>query len=430
MSDTTAPLTARHIGRLGFLRDRLATLMTNAALVGGGLVTSIAISRLLGPAGRGDYVTWQTWASAIGMATLAGLPQVVVLDDWSERRHRLGDLVVPLAVTASAGGALVAAAGVSMSDGGGALLGMLLVVATTQAGAVAAAEAQRVGRMSGEFNVVRLLPSGTALITIGALAAAGERSPVTWLVAIAAAQACVLAASLLWVTRPLRLRPSSSGGWRKTLAVSARWGPGAWVTMLQYRLDLLAVSLIFPSTVVGYYAVGVAVQAAVAAVGQVGGQHWFARRGGGTEPASLRRELLRTVGVAALCGAVIGLTAVWWLPALYGSAFAPALPLVLGMCASAVIQSADYLLAHELLLLGQGARVWMFRLPAGIFLLGGFAAVAALDLGAPAAVVLSGLGYAISATVMAVVAHRRRRRNPEVEPTRLIEEPASAVAAP
>ncbi len=411
MADAARVVRSGQLGRLPFLGARSATLLTNVALLVSGTVTSVAISRLLGPAGRGDYVTWQAWSAAIAIAALGGLPQVMVIEDWSSRRHRLRDLLMPLAVTAAVGASVAVVVGSSFLRAHELWVGLLLVVVATQAAAVAAAEAQRAGRMTGAFNIVRLLPPVTALICIGVLVLAGVRSPALWLTSIAAAQVCVLLASLVWVTRAVHGTPRRSGSWRKTLAAAARLGPGAWITMLQYRADVLAVSLIFPSEVVGYYAVGVAAQAAVAAGGQVGGQHWFARvgRSGGDSP-SLRGELLRTAGVALLGASVLGVSAPWWVPALYGSAFAPALPLVLGMCASAVVQSLDYLLAHEMLLLGRGSRVALYRLPAGLFLVTGFATVAVLDLDPLAAVFCTAAGYALSATVMGLVARRYRRR--------------------
>src|SRR3954454_14477002 len=78
----------------------------------------------------------------------------------------LGELVFPLAVTVVAGSLLVTVIGATLLDAGSALFGRLLVVASTQFGAVATAEAQRAGSMTREFNVVRLLPIGAALLAI------------------------------------------------------------------------------------------------------------------------------------------------------------------------------------------------------------------------------------------------------------------------
>jgi hypothetical protein len=42
-----------------------ATLLTNIALLGAGFLSSAIASRALAPTGRGEYVTWQTWAGTV-----------------------------------------------------------------------------------------------------------------------------------------------------------------------------------------------------------------------------------------------------------------------------------------------------------------------------------------------------------------------------
>ncbi|MGY1681919.1 lipopolysaccharide biosynthesis protein [Geodermatophilus sp. SYSU D01176] len=387
---------------------RLMTLLCNGSLLVAGVITSAVISRVLGPDGRGTYVSWQAWAAAVGLVAAAGLPQVVVLDDWNSRRHRLGDLLTPLASTVAVGVVLTGLVGLFVPQLRGALAGMVLVVVATQVGAVATAEAQRVGRMTGEFNVVRLLPPVAALVAMGALVAADQGAAASWFVTIALAQAAVLGAALTWVTRPLRLRPSSGSSVRKTLSAAARLGPGNWVTLLQYRADLLAVALIFPPSVVGYYSVGVAAQTAVAAAGQAGGQLWFARgrQAAGALGASLRQEIMRTAGLAAVVALFVGVAGPWWVGQLYGSDFIPAIPLAIGMCVVAVVQSVDYLLAHAVLLSGRGPRVGIYRLPAVGVLFIGLLAVWAFDLDALVVVVLAGLAYTTSAAAMAATLYR------------------------
>jgi O-antigen/teichoic acid export membrane protein len=404
---TTAP-------RLGFLRPRAATLGTNATLLLVGLLTSAALSRLLGPEGRGLYVTWQAWASALAIAAAVGLPQVVVLDAGRVGRHRLRDLLAPLAVTGVLGVVAAVGAGLLFLDAGAALLGVVLVVAVTQLAAVAAGEAQRAGRMTGAFNVVRLAPPAAAVLAIGVLATTEGRSPAVWLAGVSAAQVGVLVLALYWVTRPVENGPSGPVAGTRMLGAAARLAPTTWVTMLQYRADLLAVAVLFPPSVVGFYAVGVAAQTAVAAAGQVGGQHWFARsRTAG--PRSLRRELVGTAALSVAVAAVVGVSAPWWIPAVYGAAFAPALPLVAGMCLVAVVQSVDYLLAHEVMLSGRGTRIAVYRAPGIALLAIGLVAVAAVGGDALTVVALSGTGYAVSVAVMVAVVSRRRsagRRRP------------------
>jgi hypothetical protein len=288
---------------------------------------------------------------------------------------------------------------------------MVLVVSAIQVGAVAAAEAQRLGRMIGAFNVVRLLPPAAGTIAMVLLAATGERGPSIWLLVIATAQTVVLVAALVWVTQPVRLRPSSRASVRKSLAATARLGPGNWVTLLQYRGDLLAVALIFPPSVVGFYSVGVAAQTAVAAAGQAGGQHWFSmgRDAWDSGTASLRREVLRTGGLATVAAVLVGGTSYWWVGSLFGSDFAAAVPLAVGMSLVAVVQSVDYLFAHALLLAGSGVKAWLYRLPAVSVLVVGVVTVSAAELGPSVVVAVAGVGYVVSVVVMAVVLRGRRK---------------------
>lgn len=414
-----ATLRARTQGRAGFWA-RCATVASNAALLLGGVGTSVIVSRLLGPDGRGAYVTWQAWAGAIGLASFAGLPQVVVLDNWSSRRHHFMDLAVPLMLTTALGSTIVIALGLSVFGAGVQLLGMALAVAAFQAAGVAASEAQRLGHMVGEFNVVRLLPVGVGLLTIGALGLSPNRDPAIWVAAVGGVQAIALTASLLWVTRPIRFVSEARGNWRKMLVESARLGPATWITLVQYRADLLAVSLIFPPNVVGYYAVGLAAQSAVSAIGQVGGQHRFARGSVGHTGSSLslRGELLATVGLSCVSGLVIGATAEWWIREAYGQAFLPALPLVIAMSAVGVLQSVDYLMLHEMLLLGRGAQLALYRLPAALVLVLGFLVVNALGQPPLVAVACSAAGYAASVGLMAFAAARFGR------PVRTVEGPS------
>jgi hypothetical protein len=102
-------MSGRHHAPL--VSGRSATLCTNGGLLASGILTSILVSRMLGPTGRGHYVTWQTWAATIGVFALGGLPQVLVLDDWTPGRHKPRELLAPLAMTV--GAALAVLAGLS-----------------------------------------------------------------------------------------------------------------------------------------------------------------------------------------------------------------------------------------------------------------------------------------------------------------------------
>jgi O-antigen/teichoic acid export membrane protein len=386
---------------------RAATLLTNGGLLLAGIASSILVSRVLGPAGRGLYVTWQTWAATIGIFALGGLPQVLVLDDWTPGRHKVRELLAPLALTL--GLSLVALAGLSAFLHPAVLVfcAAALVVAANQFGAVGAAEAQRMGRMGVEFNLARIVPQAAALLAMGGLLLAGSTGVTGWLAGVAACQAVATALWLLY--RGERTRPGRVSA-RPTVVDSARLAPGSWVTLLQYRFDLLAVTVLFRPEIVAFYAIGLAASGAVLAAGQSRGMHWFSRAGGAfaDRHGALRGELWRTAGIALAAAAPLALAARLWIPGAYGRAFLPAVPIVAVLCGVGVIQSVDYLLAHECLICGLGDRVLLLRLPGLLAVAAGFGLGSLRHWPVGAIAVVPGVGYALSSAVFLVAVRSRR----------------------
>jgi len=70
------------------------------------------------------------------------------------------------------------------------------------------------------------------------------------------------------------------------------------------------------------------------------------------------------VAIALLLAVPLAATTPLWLPVVYGHAFTPAVPVVMVLCVVGVAQSVDYLLAHDALKSGRGARAVLYRLPA------------------------------------------------------------------
>lgn len=62
---------------MGFIRSVATTASTNLAIAGITLLTSVLVSRILGPAGRGELAAIQSWPSAIGSIAMLGLPEAV-----------------------------------------------------------------------------------------------------------------------------------------------------------------------------------------------------------------------------------------------------------------------------------------------------------------------------------------------------------------
>ncbi|HEY2675034.1 MAG TPA: hypothetical protein VGJ07_32295 [Rugosimonospora sp.] len=404
---------------------RAATLLTNGGLLLAGIVSSILVSRVLGPAGRGHYVTWQTWAATIGIFALGGLPQVLVLDDWTPGRHKPRELLAPLVLTVGAALAVLAGLSAYLRPDATVFGAAVLVVLANQFGALGAAEAQRMGRMGVEFNLARVVPQAAALLAMGGLLAARSAGVSAWLAGVAVCQA---AATALWLwyrcdrggRRPVSARP--------TVADSVRLAPGSWVTLLQYRFDLLAVTALFRPEIVAFYATGLAASGAVLAAGQSRGMHWFSRQGGTftDRHGALHRELWRTAGIALAVAAPLALAGRVWIPGAYGSAFLPAVPIVAVLCGVGVIQSVDYLLAHECLIVGLGGRVILLRLPSLAVIAAGFGLASARHWPAAVIAVIPGAGYALSSAVFLVAIRSRRSVAASTLP---VPEPVAAGAA-
>jgi hypothetical protein len=276
----------------------------------------------------------------------------------------------------------------------------VLVVVANQVGAIGPALAQRAGRMGAQFNLARLAPQAAAFAAIAALLATGDRAAAHWLVAIAGSQAAVASAWAAVALRRLR-------GSRSTGLTARTWHlfPANFATQVQYRFDLIAVAALFPHTTVAFYAVGVAAQAAVLAMGQASGMYRFANRSGGR--GGLRGELRHALTNAGLAAVPLGASSPLWVPAVYGSTFAPAGPIVTVLCVAGVAQSVDYLLVHEVLRRRSADALLRGRLPGLLTVVAGF--LLAWWLALPVAV----LGLApLAGYVVSSVAFLRTLRRP------------------
>ncbi|GIJ53994.1 hypothetical protein [Virgisporangium aurantiacum] len=395
----------------GLAGGRLPTLAANGALLLSGVLSSVCISRALAPQGRGEYVTWQAWGAGVAILAIGGLPQALVLD----RRHRLPAVVTALASTLTAALVVVAVLAATLHPAPLLVVATVLVVVANQVGAIGPALAQRAGRMGAQFNLARLAPQAAAFTAIAALLATGDRTAAHWLLAIAGSQAVVAVGWAAVALRrlqgsgaPRRLQGSGASrrvrGAKGTGLTARTWHlfPANFATQVQYRFDLIAVAALFPHTTVAFYAVGVAAQAAVLAMGQASGMYRFANRSGRLTggqsggQSGLRDELRHALTNAGLIAVPLGVSSLVWVPAVYGSTFAPAGPIVTVLCLAGVVQSVDYLLVHEVLRRRTAATLLRGRLPGLLTVVTGFLVVWWLAL--PVAVLgLAPLaGYAVS----------------------------------
>lgn len=115
--------------------------------------------------------------------------------------------------------------------------------------------------------------------------------------------------------------------------------------------------------------------------------------------------MIAALALALVVAVPLATTSAVWVPRVYGAAFSPAVPLVIGLCCAGVLQSLDYLLAHECLMSPGGRHlVALCRLPSVAVLVAGYALVHADWLPVLAVPVVPMLGYAASSALFMVAA--------------------------
>jgi O-antigen/teichoic acid export membrane protein len=392
-----------------FKAGSLPIASTNLLILGSGLLTGVAVARALGPEGRGDYVAWQAVAAVSALTAFVGCPQSIVL--LGRQGLSIGRTEAAAAATmAGTLGSTLAVVAVWSTDEPSllAVIGVVFVVVSTLLGSLAQSFAQRDRLMTWHFNAGRLVPQVSALIAISFLVISPLTSSAVWLLVVALSQTIGIS---LWLwSYPRVAGEKATHTLRPFLSSAIRLGPLTWISLLQYKGDILLAGLLLPRSTVGYYAVGLSAQAAVFAAGSAGGMRWFAYRGG--RETSLAKELGRSALLAAGVALLLAVAAPVWVPFLYGEEFAPAVPIVALLCAAGVLQVVDYFLAHEGLLEGIGSRIAALRLPgiAALLLLGILARRS--DWAPYALAFATGLSFAISAAVIHIttISSRHTRR--------------------
>lgn len=387
----------------------LPIAVTNVVLLCSGVVTGVGVSRALGPEGRGEYVAWQALAAVFALTGFVGCPQSVVLLGREGLRVGRVELSAVVAGAAVVGTMLSAIALAALGDGSiVVLVGVVLVVVSTLFGSLGSSLAQRDGRMTWDFNAARVVPQVAALLAVGVLVLSQSRSSAVWLLFVAL---CQSAGSFWWFWRHAPGHsPDPHESTRRLARNGLKLGPFTWVSLLQYRGDIVLAGLLLPRSTVAYYAIGLSAEAAVFAVGSAGGMRWFAADN--REGRSLVRELGLAVALAVAVALAFALAAPLWVPFLYGEQFAPAVPLVALLSFVGVLQTADYFLVHEGLLRGIGARMALLRLPGVTLLLVVGLFTAKMDQAPYLLALGAGFSFAVSGFVIHFAARRARANRP------------------
>ncbi len=344
----------------------IAVAAGNASGILIGLASGIVTARFLGPAARGAFVATQTMSGVAAVVLTLGVTQAVVTDRGSD-----SDLVGPLLTQVAA---VVLAAtvmfGVLAGTGAQPWLGVFGVVGAAAAttGAVASSlasgMAQRRSRMTGEFQIVRLVPSLAGLFLLVVAWRAGTRDVGVWLlcsgagVAVPAVMMLVRTLGGLGKLRGLaRIVPS-----RALVQSAVAALPTAIGAQVIYRLDSVVVAATLPTASVAFYGIAATASLTCTALGQAVGMVAFSRlrhaRGPDQQRLLIRRGVKWALSVAAGVALPVAILVPELITVCYGREFLPAVDPTRALVLAAIPLSADYLLIHALLSLSSQRSVY------------------------------------------------------------------------
>jgi O-antigen/teichoic acid export membrane protein len=331
------------------VRAWLLTFATNVAILATGVATGVLAARFLGPEDRGLLAAVQFWPALLASLGFLSLGEAVV---YRASRSTLAPRDFAATVLALALGLSLAAAGA------GALLLPALVgadraawlgTATAYLAAVAAAgfvghallSLDQAGQRFRRYNLLRLVPSAIYLAGLLALVALDRLSVATALWAGWAGALAVAVARLgLWRGALAGGRPDRAEAGRLLRDGWRFHGAGSLAILAAQADRLVAVALLDDREVGLYAAAATFAWAGPGVLAQSVNTVLYPRLAAEADPAAaaalLARGLRRTLPVL-LAGVALTLAAAPWLvPALFGAAFAPAVPLALALaCAAA-----------------------------------------------------------------------------------------------
>lgn len=403
----------------------LAVLAGNGATLVIGVCTGALAARLLGPDGRGEFLTLQTWSTMLAMVLALGVSQALVTDQGSDQAL-FGPLIAHSIAAALAGGTVF----LIIEHGGGrpwldmrGVLGAAMLTAGTVTASNAAGLAQRRGRMVGEFQLVRLAPGVLTILLFTGLGRIGSQDVNLWLLLFGLIT-CVPGAYLV----VLLGRPSAGNPTRDSDGVSGdairirparsfvRAALGAYGTVVGaqiiYRLDLFLVATFLAAQQTAFYGIAASLATACVAMAQAAGMIVFSRLRNVGDPERrarlVGRAIVSSLAISSATAVPLALAAPVIIEVVYGKEFTPAVGAARILLLAAIPQSVDYLLIHVLLGMRAARRVMAVQLPVG--LLTAALLVPALQSGQLATIAaVSVLTYSVSACTLGFVGLSRRQ---------------------
>lgn len=335
------------------LRAWVGSFGTNVALLGVGIVTGIISARVLGPEGRGALAEVLFWGAFVAQIANLGLPNAVTIEAARTGRHER--LIVTAAVLAVAyallAGAVFGAISsiVVNSPLVALILAYTLVYLPTNILGLALSAVDRGRQRFGMFNALRLIPQLTYLVGILIILAFGATDVASFVWASFLGSLLVAGVRAVSLRQAFAWRPSVTLG-KRLVVVGSQLHLQPMVGVFQKSGDRLLILAFLDQTALGFYAV--ALTFAGAGLQKVSGATTtilLPKAVGAGDDAERGRHLTMALSATlvtalALNGALALLCPVL-IPALFGEAFAPAVPAAILLCLVQVVSSVVSILA-------------------------------------------------------------------------------------
>jgi O-antigen/teichoic acid export membrane protein len=390
-------------------RGLRSTLGTTFAIQALGFVSGALVARMLGVESRGLLAALVVWTAIV--ANLGDLGGPVAYAYLAAKGRRLDALAGNALVLALCQSVVLSAAGVPVLAlvlhryPGHLGLGVALLLAFLPLNLVTRyLNAINQGRRDfGRFNAIRVTVMAAYVAAVVTLWASGARSVGAVVAAVIASNAVVTALALAQRFARPRLRPALD--WR-LVRDTFRYGPRAHIGNLtpvdSMQLDLAVVVLFLGARDAGLYAIAISAAMIVRAQGTALGMVALPTVASARSPEAAREAaggIFRlSLLLSSATAAGIALGAPWLVPAIYGAAFAPAVPIVQILVAGVVAASLRQVLGDCLRGFGRPVSATIAEVASWVVALGGFAVFVPL-FGSKGAAVAVTLAYAAALAV-------------------------------
>jgi O-antigen/teichoic acid export membrane protein len=256
------------------------------------------------------------------------------------------------------------------------------------------------------LTLVRVIPPGLYAVAIAVLAVLSAVSVTSAVIALWATGFLVLV-PLVWTMRDAWVPRVRIDVMKEGFAFGLKSWVGALGEVINLRLDQLLMIRLVSSHDLGLYAIAVNVATLPALVTSAFGSYLLPRVASGDEHV-VGRALRVALVLILFVGSLVGLASPIGLPLVFGEDFAGALPMVLILLAGLVPMTFVSILNPSLGGAGVPAAGTYAQIAALVVTVPGLLVAVPL-IGAIGAAIVSSVAYAVSATVLLVIARRRFR---------------------